>query len=185
MSNASKMTNQVAGRYAGALLSLAEEGRALKVVEKDMKTLRGLFSRNVELNEMVASPIIADMDKTRTLLAVIKKAKIGTLVANFVGTVAENGRARELVDIMAAFETMLAAKRGLEIAYVRSAKKLTSVQLKSIVAALKKALGRSVAVETSVDPELLGGFAVQVGSKYFDASLKTKLDGLKLALKEA
>ncbi len=189
MSDAQKMTNKVpselAYRYAGALISLAEEGRGLKTVEKDMKTLGGLFSGSPELAKMVKSPIVSDADKSGALLALAKKVKIGKLVSNFIGTVVMNGRAGELPDMIRAFEKMLAEKRGQETAFVRSAKKLSAAEKKSIAATLKKALGRTVAIQTVVDPELLGGFSVQVGSKYYDASLKTKLEGLSRALKEA
>ena len=189
MSNARKMMNEVpselASRYAGALLSLAEESRGLKAVEKDVKALDGLFAESSELGALAASPIVSDSDKAKALLALAKKAKIGNLVGNFLGTVAMNGRAGELPSMIMAFKKMLAEKRGQETAFVRSAKKLTAAQKTSIANTLKKALGKGVAIETDVDPELLGGFSVQVGSKFYDASLKTKLEGLTLALKDA
>ena len=103
----------------------------------------------------------------------------------FIGTVTENRRAGELPAILSAFEGLLAQRKGSRIAQITSAQKLTPAQLTSLKSNLKKSLGRPVEVETSVDPDLLGGFIVRVGSKLYDSSLKTKLDDLKIALKEA
>ena len=87
--------------------------------------------------------------------------------------------------MITAFEKKIAAMRGTETAEIVSAKKLSAAQLTAIKAQLKKSLGKTVTVKTSVDPDLLGGFAVKIGSRYFDSTLKTKLEGLKLAMKEA
>ena len=185
MKSANKNISEIARRYASALLSLAEEGRGLKAVEKDMSILGRMFANNADLQDMLNAPIISDEDKAKALLALAKKAKLGKLVTNFIGTVADNGRASELASMVEAFGDMLAKKRGVETAMVVSAQKLSAAELKSIANNLKKTLGKSVKIETSINPDLLGGFIVQVGSKYFDASVKTRLDGLKLALKEA
>ncbi len=185
MSNAIAITSEAAGRYASALLGLAEEAKSLKTVEKDLKFLKSMFAASTDLAEMATSPILADAEKASALLALATKAKLGKLTQNFIGTVAGNGRAGELPSMITAFEQELAERRGTESAVVTSAKKLTAAQVKSISASLKKSLGHAVALETAIDPELLGGFAVKIGSKYYDATLKTKLEGLKLALKEA
>jgi len=185
MSEAIAITSEAASRYASALLQLAEEAKSLKTVEKDLKTLKGLFAKSADLVEMSASPVLADTAKAKALLALATKAKLGKLVKNFIGTVADNGRAGELPSMITAFDQMLAERRGTESALVTSAKKLSAAQIKSISASLKKSLGHVVTLETVIDPKLLGGFAVKIGSKYYDASLKTKLEGLKLALKEA
>ena len=185
MSNEIAITSEAAGRYASALLALAEETKSLKSVEKDLKNLKSMFAKNKDLVDVASSPVLANADKAKALLALATKAKLGKLTKNFIGTVAENGRAGELPSIIAAFEKILAERQGSQNAVITSAKKLTAAQVKSIAASLKKSLGHAVSVETKVDPDLLGGFAVKVGSKYYDATLKTKLDGLKLALKEA
>ena len=106
-------------------------------------------------------------------------------MVQFVGTVAENRRAGEIPAILSSFEDMLAQRKGSSVAKVTSAQKLTPAQLTSLKSNLKKSLGRPVEVETSVDPDLLGGFIVRVGSQLYDSSLKTKLADLKIALKEA
>ena len=185
MSDGIAITSEAAKRYASALLQLAEEAKSLKPVEKDLKSLKSMFAKSADLLAMASSPVLADSEKAKTLMALATKAKLGKLTKNFIGTVAGNGRAGDLPSMIVAFEQMLAERSGTESALVTSAKKLTAAQIKSITASLKKSLGHAVKLETAIDPDLLGGFAVKIGSKYYDASLKTKLDGLKLALKEA
>ena len=185
MSNADMITGEAARRYAKALLDLTEETKSLKSVEKDLKTLKGLFVKSEDLRAVASSPVMATTDKVAALMAIVKKAKLGKLVSQFVGTVAENHRAVQLPEIITAFEEMLAKKRGTQNAQVVSAQKLTAAQLNSIKAQLKKSIGRDVSIEASVDPDLLGGFAVKIGSRYFDNTLKTRLEGLKMAMKEA
>ena len=177
--------SEAAGRYAHALLELAQTSKSLKTVEKDLKTLKKLFDKSDDLRALATSPVIADTAKLKSLLAIAKKAKLSKLTTQFIGTVVENQRSSEIPAMITAFEQQLAAQRGTGSAQVFSAKKLTTAQLGSIKAQLKKSLGRTVSVETHIDPELLGGFAVKIGSRYFDSTLKTKLEGLKMAMKEA
>lgn len=185
MSNTDVIVSEAARRYATALLELAESAKSLKTVEKDMKTLNGLFSKSDDLRRLASSPVLADGDKLKALLAIAKKAKLSKLTIQFIGTCVENQRAGDIPAIISAFEEKLARQRGTGSAQVFSAKKLSAAQLSSIKTQLKKSLGRNVAIETHIDPELLGGFAVKIGSRYFDSTLKTKLEGLKMAMKEA
>ena len=185
MASLDTITSEAAGRYASALLELAEEAKALKTVERDVKTLKNLLAKSEDLRTLAASPVLPNAQKAKALLTVAQKAKLGKLICNFIGTVCANSRAGELADMARAFENMLAAKRGAQTALVTSAKKLSADELQSIAARLKKSLGRDVSIQTEINPELLGGFAVKIGSRYLDATLKTKLDGLTLALKEA
>ena len=185
MSNPDVITGAAPGRYAQALLELAESAKSLKTVEKDMASLKSMFAKNEDLRQMAANPVFAIEDKVNAMTAIAKKAKLSALVVKFVGTVTQNQRAAELPSIAAAFENLVALKRGSQTAQIVSAKKLTAAQLTKIKSELKKTLGRTVDVETSVDPSLLGGFVVRVGSRLYDSSLKTKLEDLKLALKEA
>lgn len=185
MSNTDVIVSEAAKRYASALLELAEDSKSLKTVEKDLKTLKGLFAKSEDLTRLANSPVISDADKSRALLAVAKKAKLGKLTTQFIGTCVENHRAGEIPAMISAFNEMVAAKKGTGSAQVFSATKLSAAQLTSIKTQLKKSLGRNVAIETHIDPELLGGFAVKIGSRYFDSTLKTKLEGLKMAMKEA
>ena len=185
MSDTEVITGEAPIRYAKALLELSEESKSLAAVEKDMQSLKALFETNENMRSLIDSPVFATDDKVSALTAIAKKAKLKPLTTQFIGTVAANRRAAVLPSIIAAFEDMVAKRRGNEIAKVTSAQKLTSAQLASLKTNLKKSLGRPVQVETSVDPDLLGGFVVRVGSRLYDSSLKTKLEDLRLTLKEA
>ncbi len=185
MSGFEGIVSEAASRYASALLDLAGETKSLKTVEKDLKTLKGLFAKSDDLSRLASSPVITAADKITALTAIAKKAKLSKLTTQFIGTVTENHRASEIPAMITAFEKKIAAMRGTETAEIVSAKKLSAAQLTAIKAQLKKSLGKTVTVKTSVDPDLLGGFAVKIGSRYFDSTLKTKLEGLKLAMKEA
>ncbi len=182
MSNPKGIVSEAASRYASALLELAQSSKSLKTVEKDLKTLKGLFGKSDDLRALASSPVIADGDKLKALLGVAKKAGLSKLTTQFIGTVVENQRAGEIPAMITAFEQNVAALRGTGSAEIFSAKKLTPAQLKSIKSQLKKSLGRCVSVVTHIVPVLLGGFDVKIGSRYFDSTLKTKLEGLKMAM---
>lgn len=179
------ITGEAPKRYAQALLELAVEAKSLKSVEKDVKTLKGLFSKSEDLTDMATSPVITLENKVAALTAIAKKAKLSALTTQFIGTVTKNRRANEIPAMLSSFEDMVARRKGTQVAKVTSAQKLTAAQLTSLKTNLKKNLGRPVDVETSVDPDLLGGFIVRIGSRLYDSSLKTKLEDMKLALKEA
>ena len=185
MSQTDVITGEAPKRYAQALLELAEDAKLLKSVEKDVKTLKALFLKSDELTRLAGSPVIALEDKVAALTAVAKKAKVSALTTQFIGTVAQNRRASEIPAMLTSFQDMVARRKGSQVAKVTSAQKLTAAQLTSLKTNLKKSLGRPVDVETSVDPDLLGGFIVRIGSRLYDSSLKTKLEDLKIALKEA
>lgn len=185
MSETEVITGEAPLRYAQALIELAEEAKSLNSVEKDLKKLDALFENNDALKAAVNSPVFATSDKVNALIAIAKKAKFKALTVQFIGIVAENRRADQMPAIIRAFNDIVARRRGSEVAKVTSAKKLTTAQVTSLKSNLKKSLGRPVEVETSVDPELLGGFVVRVGSRLYDSSLKTKLEDLRLTLKEA
>jgi len=179
------ITGQAPIRYAQALLDLAQEAKSLKRVEKDLASFKKIYTSSEELQRLATSPVFAIDDKVNALTAIAKKAKLGPLTTQFIGTVAGNRRAGELPAIIAAFSKLVAQHRGSQVARVTSAKKLTAAELTSLKSNLKKSLGHAVDVETSVDPELLGGFVVAIGSRLYDSSLKSKLEDLRLALKEA
>ena len=185
MSNLDVITGEAPHRYASALLDLAEKGKSLKTVEKDLKTVKALFADSAELRRMAASPVYAVEDKVASISAIAKKAKLSKLVSQFIGTVTENRRAAEIPAMITVFENLLALRRGTQIAQVTSAKALTAAQMTKLKSELKKSLGRTVDIDADVDPDLLGGFVVRIGSRLYDSSLKTQIEDLKLALKEA
>lgn len=178
-------TNDVGDRYARALFDLAMDNNALKAVEADMETLSRALAESKDLKRLVESPSFSAEDKGKGLVAVAAKSKVNMLTAKFLGLLAANGRARDLALVIAAFRNLAAAHRGAVTAEVVSALPLTPAQSKGIAAALRQSLGKEPEISTRVDPALLGGLKVRVGSRLFDASLKSKLDSLKFALKRA
>ncbi|WP_409432104.1 F0F1 ATP synthase subunit delta [Litorimonas sp. RW-G-Af-16] len=184
MSDTDVIIGEAPARYATALLELAEEAKALKSVEKNLANFKAVLADNQDLQRLVQSPVFQTEDKVAALMAVAKKAKYHALTSQFLGLVAGNRRADELPGIIAAFEDMVARRRGSQVAKVTSAKKLTTAEVASLKTSLKKSLGRAVDIETTVDPDLLGGFVVRIGSRLYDSSLKTKLEDLRLTLKD-
>jgi len=185
MSQTDIVTGEAPKRYAMALLDMAPSATALKTLEKDLKSVKKMFANSEDLRRLANSPVFSTEDKTAGLLAVAKKAKLGKLATQFMGLVATNRRVVEIPAMITAFEKELAIRRGMQTAKVTSAKKLTAAQVTALKAKLKKSEGRKVDLVLNVDPSLLGGFVVQLGSKLYDSSLKTQLEDLNLALKDA
>lgn len=185
MSNAEAVTGRVASRYASALLELAEEAGSLTSVEKDLKTLKTLFENSTDLRAFATNPLLSSANQADAFLQIASKAGFGKLTQNFIGTVSENGRASQFPQMVTAFEEQLAKKRGTQTALVTSAHKLGTAQIRAIARQLEKSIGRNVTINTRMDPDVLGGFSVKIGSRFFDSTLKTRLEGLKIAMKEA
>lgn len=177
--------NEAGKRYARALFELADDAGAIDPTETDMAALGAAFAQSADLRLAMASPAITDEDKTRALNALTGKMGLSTLSINFVGVVARNGRGVDLPAMAAAFKRLAAKRRGAMSADVASAQALSDAQLDDLKTALKTALGRDVEIRTSVRPELIGGLTVKVGSRMFDSSLLTKLEGMRNAMKEA
>ena len=174
----------VAGRYASALFELADSARSLDQVAQDLTTLRQLVGESPDFARMLASPVIGREAKSRALLAVLDKVGIKGLTRNFAGTVAANGRGRDLAAMASAFLAELARRRGEITASVTSPVPLTAQQVQQLSEALRSVLGGSkVAIDARVEPEILGGLVVKVGSRLFDSSIRSKLQRLQLAMK--
>jgi F-type H+-transporting ATPase subunit delta len=172
-------------RYAQSLFELTIEGGQLSKVESDLKALKAMYADSADLRRLVASPAFSAQDKAKGLAAIAAKAGFQPLTRKFLGLVATNGRAGDLMGAITAFAEMSAKHRGVVTAEVTSATDLTAAQLKGVQAALAQALGKTPELSTRVDPSILGGVKVRVGSRLFDASLRSKLDSLKFALKRA
>jgi len=173
----------LAGRYATALFGLAETESQLDRVADDLGEIAAMIESSADLKRLIRSPVISRDDQGRAMAEVLKKAGISELVRNFVSVVARNRRLFALPSMIAAYRSLLAARRGEATAEVVSARELTKKQLEAIAAQLKKAIGTKVAVNTKVDAGLLGGLVVKVGSRMFDSSLRTKLQRLRFAMK--
>ena len=173
----------IADRYAGALYELAEAQSALDTVANDLRTLRAMLAASADLRRLVVSPVLSRDDQGKAVAAVAQAAGLSVLTVRFLGVAARNRRLMILDAVIGAYLGRLAARRGEKTAQVASAQALTPAQLDSLTSALRASFGGTVAVEASVDPSLLGGLVVKVGSQMFDSSLKTKLQHLKLAMK--
>ena len=179
------MTTGVAARYADALFDLAEEAGALETVEADMATLRAAIAGSRELAGFLKSPVYDAEDKGRAIAAIAEKADLSHLSKNFLGLVARNRRLFALDGMIAAFFARLADHRGEVTAEAISAAPLNDEQTKKLRGEIERYLGKAVNLSTRVDPDLLGGLVVKVGSMMVDSSLRSKLNRLKTTLKEA
>lgn len=177
--------SSVGGRYAQALFDLATEQGNVSAVEADLKTLKVAIAESADLRTLLSSPAFAAADKGRGLDAIATKAGLNPVTRKFLGLLAANGRTAALSAAIKAFEALAAKARGAVSAEVVTAAPLTAAQSKGVAAALRQALGKDPEIETRVDPAILGGIKVRVGSRLFDASLRSKLDALKFALKRA
>lgn len=178
------LVSGVAKRYASALLELAEEANVVADVEKDLATVEGFLNESADLNRLVKSPAFSVEEQLDALTALLEKAKIAGLAANFVKLAARNRRLFVLPDMIKAFGQLLADKRGEETAEVTSAAALTDDQVAALKEALSSSSGKSVKISAKVDPALIGGLVVKIGSRMIDTSLRTKLNSLKFAMKE-
>jgi F-type H+-transporting ATPase subunit delta len=175
----------VGARYAQALFELAEEAKMIAVAEDDLRSLKAMRADSLDLRRLIASPAFSAEDKGRAMAAIADKAHFNPLTRKFLGLLAANNRISALAAVITAFEKLAAERRGAVAAEVTTAIKLSAAQQKAISAALKKAFGKDPEITTTIDPTILGGLKVKVGSKLFDASLKSRLDQLKFALKRA
>jgi F-type H+-transporting ATPase subunit delta len=175
----------LAGRYATALFELAEDEKRLDEVAEDLATLRRLIDESEDLRRLIRSPVVARADQGRAMDAVMARAGIGTLSRNFVGLVARNRRLFALPDMVRGYRAMLAARRGEVTAEVTSAVALSDAQRAALGAALNKVVAGKITIEARLDPALIGGLIVRIGSRMVDSSLRTKLQRLQLVLKGA
>ena len=173
----------LAGRYASALFDLADQAKALDAVAGDLTQIRAMIGESDDLRRLLASPVIGREAQGKALAALVQQAGIGDLVSKFVGTVARNGRARDLPSMITAFLAELARRRGESIAEVVSATPLSEAQMNALTDTLRRLVGNKVSVNARVDGDLLGGLVVKVGSRMFDSSIRTKLQRLQLAMK--
>ena len=177
--------SEAAERYAQAAFDLAKESKALDALDADFAKFDAAWKESSDLRAVARSPLIDPDDKTNALTAVADKLGLSTLGKNLIGVAAKNRRAGELPAIASSYRALLARERGARQVEIVSARPLAPEEKTAIVDALGKSLGAKVEAETRVDDSLIGGFVVRVGSRQFDASVKAKLDALRLALKSA
>ncbi len=174
----------VAGRYASSLFELALDAGSLDAVQKDLDGFQTLIDESADLERLIRSPVFSGRQQASAIAAIINRAGIQGLVANFLNVVASNRRLFAVPGMIKAFKDIAARHRGEIFADVTSAHALDGAQERDLMAALKSVTGKDVTVRITVDPSILGGLIVKVGSRQIDTSLATKLSTLKLSLKE-
>lgn len=180
---ASRETSQiVALRYAKALVELAEESKKTKAVEADLSALEKILSESADFRAMVASPVISRADQQAVVAEIGKKAGFDKITVNFLKTLAENRRLYALAKMIEAVRLDLSKRRGEMKATVKVAQDLSAEQRKELEAALSKSAGVDVTVEVKVEPSILGGMIVTMGSHMIDDSVARKLEKLKIVM---
>ncbi len=177
--------SEAAQRYASALFELAQDTGQLADIHRDFEGFAELVRDNADLVRLVRSPAFGRATKADALTAVAREAGVADLLVRFVGTMAANGRAGEIVAAQRAFDALYANQRGVKRASVRTAKPLTDAQRDRIQGILAKAVGGEVELTEDVDEALIGGIQLRLGSKLVDASLASKLDRMNAAMKGA
>ena len=175
----------MAGRYATALFELANEANAVEQVQSNLKAFEALLASSPDLMRLVRSPVFSADEQARALDAVLDKASISGIAKNFLRVVAANRRLFAVDQIIRGFHAQVARHKGEVTAEVTVAAPLNDARLAEIRDALKAVTAKDVQVDVTVDPAIIGGLKVKVGSRMVDASLRTKLNSIKFAMKEA
>nr|WP_310523529.1 F0F1 ATP synthase subunit delta [Polymorphobacter sp.] len=173
----------LSGRYATALFDLAIDGNGLDAVSVSLATLKDALAQSADLQSLTNSPMVNRKAAAAGIAAVAASLGLDKLTTSFLGVLANNRRLATLPTIIRDFAALAAARRGEISARVTAAHPLTAAQQKALSAKLKAGLGRDVALDITIDPAILGGLIVRVGSRMIDSSLKTRLDSLGQALK--
>jgi F-type H+-transporting ATPase subunit delta len=173
----------LAGRYANALFELAQDQRCVDAVSSDLAGLRRALETSPDLARLVRSPVFSAQDHAKALKAILEKMDANPLTTKFVLLLAQKRRLFILTQVITAFESLLAKSRGETEAEVTAARALSDYEVAELKSVLKSKLGKEPRLHSKIDPTLLGGLIVKVGSRMIDSSLRTKLDGLRAAMK--
>ena len=181
----SEITNVtgLSGRYAKALFDLADQASVLDAVADDLRKIEVMTAESDDLRRMIRSPVISRLEQSNAVQSLLNKAGASALTKNFLGVVASNRRLFVLADIVKDYLSVLANRRGEKMAEISSAKPLSDIQKADIIATLQNSVGGKVSLNLTVNPELLGGIVVKVGSRMVDASIRTKMQRLKSAMR--
>lgn len=184
MANIHSIATGMAGRYAIALFELARETNELEAVEKDLTDFAKMLDNSNDLKRLVRNPVFTKDEQRKALNVLIEKAELSKTVSNFVRLIIEKRRLFAISQIITTFMELLAAHRGQVDANVFSATPLSDEQISELKTSLKNFTDQDVQIKTTVDPSLLGGLIVKIGSRMIDTSLRTKLNNLKMTMKE-
>ena len=173
----------LAGRYASALFDLARDQRQIDAVGRSLDALKSALAESKDFAELVASPLVGREQAGQAFAALAPNLKLDPITANFLGVLARNGRKGQLGTVIRDFNRLAADHRGETTAEVVTARSLTDDQISQLKAQLRARAGRDVTIDASVDPNILGGIVVKLGSQRIDASIRTKLNRLASAMK--
>jgi F-type H+-transporting ATPase subunit delta len=173
----------LAGRYASALFDLARDQRKIDAVGRSLDALSSALVDSKEFAELVASPLVSREEAGKAFAALAPKLGIDAFTANFLGVLANNGRKNELRNVIRAFNRLAADHRGETTAEVITAHPLSDDQIDALMAQLRARAGSDVNIDAAIDPTILGGIVVKLGSQRIDASIRTKLNRLAQAMK--
>jgi F-type H+-transporting ATPase subunit delta len=173
----------LAERYAAALFDLADERRGLDEVATDVRQLRAMLQRSGDFQRLIRSPILSRDQQAAAMKAIVERAGLSPLVRDFLAVVARNRRLFAVPAMIEAFLAKLAARRGEVNAEITAAQPLTEGQLAALNEQLRRSIGSRVTVDVRIDPALIGGMIVKVGSRMVDGSVRSKLRRLQLAMK--
>ncbi len=183
MDHSSGIRASLAGRYATALFALAEENKTIDTVQASLDTLHTALNESEDLKALTSSPVLSRDDAGKAVAATAASLGIDELTTNMLGVLAANRRLDQLTAVIRAFSTLASGHRGEITAEVTSAHPLDDTQIDALKAQLKKRVGSDVSVSTAVDPSILGGLVVKIGSQMIDSSIKTRLNTLSQAMK--
>jgi F-type H+-transporting ATPase subunit delta len=175
----------VSGRYATALFELARDERSIDAVKTDLDRFDALLNESADLKRLVRSPVFSADAQLKALSAVLDKAGISGISANFLKVLTTNRRLFAIADVIRAYRTLVAKFKGEATADVTVAEALSGKNLDALKVALKSVTGKDVDLNVKVDPSIIGGLVVKLGSRMIDSSLRTKLNSIKHAMKEA
>lgn len=184
MAGKDTIVSGMAGRYASALFDLAKEANEIDVVLADLDGLTAMIADSEDLRRLIKSPVFGADEQERAIAAVLDRAGVGGLTAKFVRLVAKNRRLFAIESMIQGYRALVAASKGATTAEVTVAEPLSDGRRDALAKALADITGKTVDFDVKVDPRILGGLIVRLGSRMVDASLKTKLNAIKLALKE-
>jgi len=175
----------VSGRYATALFELARDEKSIDAVKADLDKFDAMLNDSADLKRLVRSPVFAAETQAKAISAVLEKAGISGISANFLKVLTANRRLFAVADVIRAFNALVAKFKGEASADVTVAEPLSDKNLDALKSALKTISGKDVTLNVKVDPSIIGGLVVKLGSRMVDSSLRTKLNSIKHAMKEA
>jgi F-type H+-transporting ATPase subunit delta len=175
----------VSGRYATALFELARDEKSVDAVKADLDRFDAMLADSADLKRLVRSPVFSSDAQSRALAAILDRAGISGIAANFLRVLTKNRRLFAVADVIRAFRALVAKFKGEATADVTVAEALSDKNLDALKTSLKSVTGKDVTLNVKIDPSIIGGLVVKLGSRMVDSSLRTKLNSIKHAMKEA